>query len=581
MRRLTAFLLAALAVVATAYAQAGATGSRAGKVTLSLELEPATAQRGAPTDMIIWAEVERGWHINAHKPNETYLVPTEASVSVPEGIAVDEITYPRPDRHTFAFADGKELLVYEGKIGITTALHVPATFLGSRAEIRAQLRYQACNDATCLPPATASFELVVPIAAAVAAIDGHDASVANLDASSQIGTWIHERSLPVTLLLVLLLGLGLNLTPCVYPLISVTVAFFGTQGHQQLPRVAALAALYVLGITVSFAAVGVAAASSGGVFGALLQKPVVLLSIAGLMVALALSSFGFYQLRPPLWLMQRVSGSAQGAAGALFMGLTMGIVAAPCVGPVILGLLLFVGSRQDLALGFALFFVLGLGMGLPYLGLALVAGSIKSLPRSGEWLIWVEHLFGFILLGMAVYFVTPLLPAPLKSAALPALVAIAAVYLGFIDRAGSQRPAFRAATRIFGVVALGLAGWAMIPTSAEGAVAWQPLQPASLAAARDAGRPAVVDFVADWCIPCHEMERTTYRDAAVLAEAERFAMLKVDITRESEETTRLADDFEVKGVPTLILYDSRGNEVQRLVGYTGADELLAALRQVR
>jgi len=574
-RRLPILLLAALALLSIAPTAARA----ASKVTLSLELEPATAERGAPTDMIIWAEVERGWHIHAHKPNETYLVATAATVTIPEGVVADEITYPRPDRQTFTFAGNKELLVYEGKIGITTALHVPATFLGSRAEIGVRLRYQACNDTTCLPPASETLTVVVPIAAAVAGAASVD--LPSADPSGEIGRWIHERSLPVTLLLVMLLGLGLNLTPCVYPLISVTVAFFGTQGHRSLPRVAALASLYVLGITVSFATIGVAAASSGGVFGALLQKPSVLLFIAALMVVLALSSFGVYQLRPPIWLMRRASGSAQGAVGALFMGLTMGVVAAPCVGPVILGLLLFVGSRQDVALGFALFFALGLGMGLPYLVLALVAGSIRSLPRSGEWLVWVEHLFGFILLGMAVYFVSPLLPAPIQRVALPALAAVAAVFLGFIDRAGSQRPAFRAGKRVAGLGVAMLAMWAMLPPAAESAIAWRSLEPASLAAARDAGRPAIVDFVADWCIPCHEMERTTYRDPAVLAEAERFVMLKVDITRESEETTQLADDFQVKGVPTLIFYDSDGREVQRLVGYTGPEELLAAMRPLR
>src|SRR5262245_14714318 len=137
------------------------------KITLSLELDTPAAVRGGQTGLVVWADVERGWHINAHKPNDSFLIPTEASFTLPLGISTDTVNYPRPDRHTFAFAPGKELLVYEGKVGITTALNVPADFIGTRIRIEAALRYQACNDTTCLPPASVSAELLVPISADV------------------------------------------------------------------------------------------------------------------------------------------------------------------------------------------------------------------------------------------------------------------------------------------------------------------------------------------------------------------------------------------------------------------------------
>jgi len=574
-RRFVISLFAALAILSIRLAPVLA----AGDVKLHLELDPPNAQRMGQNDLIVWAEIERGWHINGNKPNEAFLIPTEVSFNLPKGVAVEPVTYPRADRRSFAFAPGKELLVYEGKVGMTTALSVAADFAGREVRIAASLRYQACNDTTCRPPETTSVDFIIPISEAdvVNPIPTPRASTPGGD----LGAWLGERSLPVTLLLVALLGLGLNLTPCVYPLISVTIAFFGTQGKHHTARIAWLAGLYVFGITMSFAAVGVAAASSGGLFGALLQKPPVLLAIAMLMVALALSSFGVYQLRPPTWLMHRVSGSARGGAGAFFMGLTMGVVAAPCVGPVVLGLLLFVGARQDVVLGFALFFALGLGMGLPYLGLALVAGSIKALPRSGEWLVWVEHFFGFLLLGMAIHFVAPLLPTVVRPYALPSLLGLAGIYLGFIDRSALRQPLFRSLTKVAGLAALVVAIWSAAPPSAESAIEWLPFQGTSLVDARSGGRPAIVDFVADWCIPCHEMDAKTYTDARVHEESQRFAMFKADITRESDEMTTLTEAFAVRGVPTVILYDSSGAEVERLVGYTGPDEMLAAMRKVR
>jgi len=557
-----------------------------GRVALHLQLEGAVAARGAPTKLEIRADVEPGWHINAHQPTETFLIPTELRLTPPAGVAVDTPTYPLPERRTFAFAEGKELLVYQGSVAMSTILHVPAGFAGSTVRIAAALRYQACNDTTCLPPATAVAELVVPVGAA----QGAARPVPSVDTRSQaqaagaafdVGKWIGTHGLGITLLLVALLGLGLNLTPCVYPLISVTVAYFGVQGHRRRTPVALLAAVYVLGITASFAALGVVAALSGGLFGSALQKPPVLVSIAAVLVALALSSFGLYQLQPPAWALRSVSGAVQGVFGSFFMGLTMGVVAAPCVGPVVIGLLLFVGTRQSGALGFLLFSALGLGMGLPYLGLALAAGSIKRLPRSGEWLVWVERVFGVLLLALAAYFVAPLMPRTVSRLLLPSLAAAGGIYLGFVDRSGARMRYFPAFKRLTGIAAVLLAIWVAVPQQAESAIAWQPFDVASLDAARRSGRPAVIDFLADWCIPCREMDQTTFVQADVRQQAERFAMFKADITHDSKRTSALVERYQVRGVPTLILFDGTGTEVKRLVGYVGAHELAAAMRNVR
>jgi thiol:disulfide interchange protein DsbD len=298
------------------------------------------------------------------------------------------------------------------------------------------------------------------------------------------------------------------------------------------------------------------------------------------LVVLALGSFGLYQLQPPVWLMRRVSGSTRGAVGAFFMGLTMGIVAAPCVGPVVLGLLIFVGSQQSVLLGFELFFALGLGMGMPYLALAMAAGSIRALPRSGEWLVWIERCFGVMLLSLAAYFVGPLLPKTIGRLLLPVLLGGGGIYLGFIDRSGRRLRSFRFIQRGIGVVVVAIAVWGALPPRAESTIRWQLFETTSLEIARHSGRPAIVDFVADWCIPCHEMENTTYLDAHVQQEAERFAMLRADITRETEETLELADRYDVRGVPTIIFVDSAGTQVQRLVGYVGPEEMLTAMRGI-
>jgi len=566
-RPLPALLWLLLLSLLTASPSAVAVAAPGPKVTLSVETTHDKAPRGGTIPVAVVAAVEPGWHINSHKPHDAFLIPTAATLTLPAGVTATELEYPPPHDKKFAFAPDKELSVYEGKVHIATTLRVPADFAASRLRVEATLRYQACNDTLCLPPATARAELALAVAdaAGAAAPPPSGASSASAPAGQRaITRWLDQRGLLFTLLAVALLGVGLNLTPCVYPLISVTVAYFGSHGRGRPGRTAMLATIYVLGIALSFSVLGVAAALSGGLFGAALQKPAVIAFLAAVMVALALSCFGLYQLQPPAALMRWAGGSTQGVAGAAFMGLTM---------------LVAVGARHDPLLGFALFFALGVGMGLPYLVLAVAAGSLKQLPRSGEWLVWTERLFGFVLLGMAAYFVSPLLPSPAHELLLPALIAIAGIYLGFVDRAGTKVRGFPPLKRAVGLAAVAAALWLGWPQRPAQAIQWRVLTPDAIAGLHHDGRPAVIDFGAQWCIPCKEMARTTFVDAEVVRAAAGFDMLRADITEESEHTKTLVERFDVRGVPTVLIYDAKGKEVERLIGYTSADELVTAMKK--
>jgi thiol:disulfide interchange protein DsbD len=550
---------------------------------VSLVFRPGAAPAGGgAVDLTVEAVIAPGWHINAHQPTEKFLVPSVLTLTLPDGARADAVRYPDPVARRFAFAGDLELLTYEGTVPLRTTIHVAS--LATPVEITAALRFQACDDATCLPPATVTESYTLTAAGT--------APGAGADAGSGAPSWLGgdgaqaavfanllaQYGLVLTLAAVALLGLGLNLTPCVYPLVSVTIAYFGGQARGR-GRTTWLASLYVVGIAVSFSALGLAAALSGGIFGAALQQPIVVLTIVAVMVGLALSSFGLYQLQPPVALMRWVGGSASGAGGALFMGLTMGIVAAPCVGPIVVGLLLFVGSTGDPGLGFLLFFSLALGMGLPYLVLAMAAGSLTSLPRSGEWLAWTEHLFGCILLCLAAYYLAPLLPSPLDHWLLPAAIGVSGIYLGFLDPAGRALRGFPAIKAGVGVVMVALAVWLVRPVdTAEAAIAWEPVE--QWVAGTSGERPVLLEFGAEWCIPCRQMESTTYVHPEVVREADRFRMVKADITEESAATTALTEAYAVKGVPTVILFSPGGGERQRLVGYIGPDQMLAAMRQV-
>jgi thiol:disulfide interchange protein DsbD len=311
-----------------------------------------------------------------------------------------------------------------------------------------------------------------------------------------------------------------------------------------------------------------------------MQNPFVLVALSMMLLTLAASSFGLFSVQPPQWMLQRAGTAHPGYAGALLMGLGMGVVAAPCIGPIVLGLLLMVERSGSALFGFALFFTLALGLGVPYVGLAMAAGHIRRLPRSGEWLAWVEHLFGFILVGLALYFLDPVVPNNLMTRFLPYYAAAVGIYLGFISPEGrSWRPflVLRSALGIAAVVAL---AFLLYPRKAPEKLRFEPFNSELLASATEARKPVLIDFSADWCIPCREMEHSTFVDPSVVNEASRFVRMKANLTKQDKRTEELTTKYEIQGVPTTMLIDSTGKVTQRKVGYIGPQEMLAELRQV-
>ena len=587
---------AAVAAIAATLLSAWATPPPANVVKLGGAIE---TLEGGRTRARAILEVAPGFHINAHRPRQTFLIPTELTLV---GGSFGAPSYPEPVDMRLAFAGEESLLVYDGTVRISAESDRPPD-----GPVFAKLRYQACDEERCLPPRTIEALLAPakggPGAGTTAAAEGSvgeqakapaptgapggiegDAGSRATDRQPWLARWLARASLPAAVAMTFVLGLGLNLTPCVYPLVSVTVAFFGHQARPGL-RSLPLSIAYVAGITLTFALLGTSAALFGGLVGAPLQHPVVPISLAALLVALAASSFGLFEIRAPSALMERFGRASGGVAGALLMGLTMGIVAAPCIGRVVLGLLLYVGAKRDAVLGFLLFLSMGLGMGLPYVLLAAAAGSIGSLPRSGEWLRWMNRLFGVILLGMALYFVAPLLPPGVARFALPTLLAVAGLNLGFLEPSGRNLRGFTRLRRGLGTAAIATAAWlglasGLRATPAGSGIRWEPLAVDSIDRAIASRRPTILEFGAEWCMPCGLMERTTFADAEVTREAGRFSMLQADVTENSPENEALLGRFGVLGVPTVIFFNAHGVEVDRVVGYVDSVRFTDLLRKV-
>jgi len=397
---------------------------------------------------------------------------------------------------------------------------------------------------------------------------------------------VFGSGLILTLLGVFLGGIALNLTPCVYPLIPITASYFGGRSEtgERHGYLVLHGLLYILGLSVMNSALGITAAFTGRLMGSFLQHPAVLIFVSSVLLLMALNFFGLWELRLPGFMSSAVSKSHRGYAQSLFMGLTLGIVAAPCIGPFIIGLLTMVAQRGDPLYGFLIFFTLSIGLGLPLFVLSIFAGSLNKLPRSGEWLIWIRTLFGWIMLAMAVYFIKPLIPWHDAGTFILAFIALAAgIHLGFISKTGKAMRTFAMIKKTAGVCAIGLSLFLAGTVLLRGpGVSWQQYSPETFVKAVESGKPVIIDFYADWCTPCRELDKKTFHDRDVVTESAKFRMIKVDLTKEADpDVLQLLKKYDVKGVPTVIFLDAEGNEIKELqiIDYVPGKEFLPRMKK--
>jgi thiol:disulfide interchange protein DsbD len=393
-----------------------------------------------------------------------------------------------------------------------------------------------------------------------------------------------------TLLGVFVGGIALNLTPCVYPMIPITVSYFGGRATSDVARgksrLVVHGLCYLLGLAVTNSILGVIAALTGSLMGAVLQHPAVLIAVAAVLIIFATSLLGLWELRLPSSLTQAAAKSYTGYFGSLFMGLTLGVVAAPCIGPFVLGLLTWVASMGSPWLGFIVFFTLSIGLGLPLFMLAIFSGQLQRLPRSGGWMLWVRKLMGWVLVGMAAYFLKPILREPEATIALSAVLLAAGVHLAWIDRNKASFSAFPWLKAAAGAASSGLAAFLIASLLMQGpGVTWAPFSDDALKEAAWQKRPVVIDFYAAWCAPCRELDEITFHDAAVVKQAQNgFIMIKVDVTKGGNPMhERLLQEYGIKGVPTVVFLDADGKECKdlRLLDFLPPDQMLTRMNQLQ
>ncbi|MDK2975556.1 MAG: thioredoxin:protein disulfide reductase [Candidatus Marinimicrobia bacterium] len=553
--------------------------------------------------------IKQGWHINSHDPLDDYSIPASISLNENPYFSVETVQYPEPHLIDLESMGGKSS-VFDGTVMI--GLHLKQKQpVPTGTTLSGTLTYQGCDNEVCLIPMETAFSVPVETNSPETAIpveigkprqsqsiektpvkdfepvQNSEGQASDTESILKTGDFqalgeenpLAARNFFWVLILVFLGGLALNLTPCVYPLIPVTISYFGSQKAKG--NVLILALLYVLGMAVTYSVLGTVAALSGSLFGSLMTNPVVLILLALLMLALSLSMFGLYEFRLPYALTQLGGGSRTGYVGSLMMGLTMGIVAAPCIGPFVISLLTYVAASGSALTGFLLFFTMSLGLGIPYIFLAMFSAKLDALPRSGEWLNGVRIFFGLVLVGMAIWFIHPLLNPPFSKILMPGYLILAGFYYAVFNRAGESSAGFRKIKWVLSMFAVIAGTWMMKPEAdTQTLLDWQPYSTAVLQQADQEDRYVMIDFYSNSCVPCKELDAITFRDPEVVDMLKSFTVIKVDLTRGGED---LIEMYDIKGFPTVVFLDPDRREIRnaRLLGFEKPRDFLNRLKHLK
>lgn len=531
-----------------------------------------------------------------------YRQQTRVSTDTP-GFTLGEPRFPQGEMHTDEFFGTQE--VYRGVLDVV----VPVT--AGSGELQLRVRYQGCADAgLCYPPQIKTVTVAVdgPAApGAVAAADEAPAGAGRLSETDRLAALIREGHLAWLVLAFAGFGLLLAFTPCVFPMVPILSSIIAGQGARiTAMRGFTLSLAYVIGVALTYGALGVIFGATGANLQAILQAPGVLIATAVLFVLLALSMFGFYELQLPAFLRERLDAASRRQRGGHFtgvfvMGVLSALVVSPCVAAPLAAAFIVIAQSGDTLRGGLSLFSLGLGMGIPLLVLGASEG--KLLPRAGAWMNAVKALFGVLLLAVAVWLLERIVPGWLNMLLWALLAIVSAVYMGALAQpAGNWMKLWKGlgfALLVWGVLLLvGLAGGHHDPLQPlkgfgggaavqEQHLAFKRIKTVEdlqreLAAAAQQNRPVMLDFYADWCISCKEMEKYTFTDPAVQSALANTVLLQADVTANDAADRALLDHFGLYGPPAIIFFDRRGRAIpgSRVDGYLPADEFVAHVNRV-
>jgi thioredoxin:protein disulfide reductase len=501
-----------------------------------------------------------------------------------------------PGKVKFDETFNKEVETYRHQVTITVPVDGAGPFTLT-------VTGQGCSDkGLCYSPQDATARLTAAGGTAVASSANAAAAVpAPAQQQSDLGrieSALKGGRLLVILPLFALLGLGLSFTPCVLPMVPILSSIVvGDGAHASRSRGLLLSSTYALGMAIVYTALGVAAGLAGEGLAAALQNPWVLGAFGVLMAALALSMFGLYELQVPAALQSKLSAASNRQsggrlAGVFIMGAISALIVGPCVAAPLAGALVYISQTRDVVVGGGALFAMAVGMSVPLLLVGVSAGAL--LPRAGMWMEHVKRFFGVLLLGVALWLVSPVLPAAVAMAGFALLGLVYGMYL--LARSGRTG-------KLVALLFIALGGVQLVGVATGGRDLLAPLAhlgkggaqhglqftriktvaQLDQALAATGGKTALLDFYADWCVSCKEMEKLTFVRPEVQARLANTVLLQVDVTANDADDKAMLKRFKLFGPPGIILFDPQGREIPdaRVVGFQDAETFMRSLEKLK
>lgn len=558
-------------------------------------------QPGSQFQIAIVIDIAEGWHVNANQTKEG-LVPTSISLPEVQNLTFGEIIYPMGDTLDIA------------SIGIASVYHdtitigIPVTLVNSAPiepiTLDLELKYQACNDEQCLLPETQDLTIPIELVSLQESVQRVNEDVfSNIEFVSNvtltdnndkggIGGALSGGKLWLAFLLVFAGGIVTSLTPCVYPLIPITVSIFGANESTGVLKSFLLSVVYVFGIVLTYSILGVVVASTGAVFGQIMANPWVIGFISVILFTLGLSMFGLFEIKLPSTVQNKLNTvGGTGFLGAFAMGTVAGVIAAPCTGPALAAVLAYIATTQSILIGFWLMFTYALGMGLLFICIGTFSGLISSLPRSGGWMYVLENIFGIAIITMALFFLKDVEAfAGLKSFlqnSLPYFVfagvlVVIGLSLGKLKERYSGISRQSRVQKTFGLL-LAILGSYMILGGLQQPAAgphlnWTYDEPTALENAKKEDRLVMLDFYATWCGACNELDHKTFSNQEVVDKLNNYITVKLDFSVESDKI--LTEKYEIRGLPVVLFLNSQGEILERIEKFVDADEMLKIIENV-
>lgn len=476
----------------------------------------------------------------------------------------------------------KERFGVEKQATLKAHIEAPNRFLKKHTNLKLEFIYQACSDQFCLFPTTKTIDIPITVTMVEGEPQIHEKETVPVITTSLFDAGKIQQlmgtNIFIGLLLVFIAGIFTSFTPCIFPMIPITLAVLGNHSQEKTRLQNFITScLYVLGIATTYSIMGLVAASTGSVFGSSLGNPYVLTVVCLIFLTMALSMYGLFEIQVPAAVRNRFGAGKHknSLGGAYLTGLFAGIVASPCVGPVLVTILTYVASTQNKILGFLYLFSYAIGLGLIFIVLGLSNQLLKALPRSGVWMNGFKFILGSLMLGAFYYYLQMLLPVRWFDFVLSlGLISIASIYGAFLtakDKSAFNhiRKGMMQAVLIIGFGYAALAAFDLRPyihgrIMANGnlnqiqKLNWQPYSESLLAEAAKNKKPVIIDFWADWCAACHELEEYTFTDARVRAIGENFVLLKFDATKDTEQLRVLKKKYNIQGLPTVLFFNPNG-----------------------